>query len=90
MRFVISTHWHGDHVYGNQVYRDPFPEVVFVGHRTIREDMLELGGEMLAEEIETLPETIRHRETWLSSGTGPDGEELTAELRERIEYSHRV
>ena len=90
VRFVINTHWHGDHVYGNQVYRDQFPDVVFVGHRTIREDMLELGGEMLAEEIETLPETIRHRETWLSSGTGPDGEELTAELRERIEYSHRV
>ena len=85
VRFVINTHWHGDHVYGNQMYRDPFPDVVFVGHRTIREDMLDLGAAMLAEELETLPETIRQREMWLSSGKGPDGEELTTERRERID-----
>lgn len=76
VRFVINTHWHGDHVYGNQVYREQFPDVVFVGYRTMREDMLELGAAKLAEELETLPATIRQRETWLSAGKGPDGEEL--------------
>ena len=27
VRFVINTHWHGDHVHGNQVYRDQFPDM---------------------------------------------------------------
>jgi glyoxylase-like metal-dependent hydrolase (beta-lactamase superfamily II) len=29
---VINSHWHGDHNLGNQVYRDEFPGVRFVGH----------------------------------------------------------
>src|SRR2546428_612147 len=28
--YVINTHWHDDHVAGNQVYRDSFPGVQFV------------------------------------------------------------
>src|SRR5437868_3181681 len=27
--FVINTHWHDDHVAGNQVYQDSFPGVRF-------------------------------------------------------------
>lgn len=29
---VINTHWHEDHVLGNQVYRDAFPGVEIVAH----------------------------------------------------------
>lgn len=90
VRFVINTHWHGDHVYGNQVYRDQFPDVVFVGHRTIREDMLTLGVSMLTEEIASLPAGNRRRASWLSSGVGADGQPLSAEARETIEYSYSV
>ena len=90
VRFVINTHWHGDHVYGNQVYREQFPDVVFVGHRTIREDMLTLGASMLTEEIASLPAGNRRRASWLSSGIGADGEPLSAEARAMIDYSYRV
>jgi glyoxylase-like metal-dependent hydrolase (beta-lactamase superfamily II) len=90
VRVVINTHWHGDHVYGNHAYREQFPEVIFVGHQTIREDMLELGEAMRTDELESLPASIRDRETWLSTGVGPDGTPLTDELRERIDYSRRV
>ena len=90
VRFVVNTHWHGDHVYGNQAYLEHFPGVVFIGHHTIREDMLERGAARLAEELRTLPDTIGERKGWLDSGRGPDGEVMTAELRERVDYSYRM
>ncbi|MEO8432594.1 MAG: MBL fold metallo-hydrolase [Acidobacteriota bacterium] len=32
VRYVVNTHWHDDHILGNQVYRDAFPGVEFVAH----------------------------------------------------------
>ncbi len=37
MRVVINTHWHDDHVLGNQVYRDAFPGAQFIAHAATRE-----------------------------------------------------
>jgi cyclase len=36
---VINTHWHEDHILGNRVYRDAFPDVQFVAHATTAEDL---------------------------------------------------
>lgn len=33
VRYLVNTHWHGDHVHGNAAYRDAFPGVVIVGSR---------------------------------------------------------
>ena len=40
---VIHTHWHDDHVTGNEVYREAFPAVEFIGHSTATEDMNTMG-----------------------------------------------
>lgn len=87
VRFVVNTHWHGDHVYGNAAYRDAFPGAVFVAHGTARDDLLARGPAAIEEALETLPESIRDRERWLETGVGPDGEKLDATARARLEYS---
>lgn len=33
VKYVINTHWHDDHIMGNQAYRDAFPGVEFIAHR---------------------------------------------------------
>lgn len=37
VRYVINTHWHDDHLMGNQVYRDGFPGIEFIAHAATRE-----------------------------------------------------
>jgi glyoxylase-like metal-dependent hydrolase (beta-lactamase superfamily II) len=33
VRFVVNTHWHGDHLLGNYQYKAAFPGVVIVNHK---------------------------------------------------------
>jgi glyoxylase-like metal-dependent hydrolase (beta-lactamase superfamily II) len=40
VRWVINTHWHDDHIFGNQAYEAAFPGVQFLAHRATREDLL--------------------------------------------------
>jgi glyoxylase-like metal-dependent hydrolase (beta-lactamase superfamily II) len=37
VKYVINTHYHDDHIRGNQVYREAFPNVEFIGHAFARE-----------------------------------------------------
>ena len=32
VKYVINTHWHDDHIMGNQVFRNAFPGVEFIAH----------------------------------------------------------
>jgi len=43
VKYVINTHWHDDHIMGNQVYRDAFPGVEFIAHAATR-DYLPTAG----------------------------------------------
>ncbi len=37
VRYVINTHWHDDHIMGNQVFREAFPQAEFIAHANTRE-----------------------------------------------------
>jgi glyoxylase-like metal-dependent hydrolase (beta-lactamase superfamily II) len=43
VRTLIHTHWHDDHVYGNQVFAEAFPGIEIIAHRNAREDMLTIS-----------------------------------------------
>ena len=32
VKYVVNTHWHDDHMMGNEAYRDAYPGVEFIGH----------------------------------------------------------
>ena len=90
VRYVVNTHWHGDHVYGNQSYAERFPGVEFVGHVNTRADVEAKASEALREEIAELPASIAAREEWLRTGQGPNGQDLTDEEMERGRRSSRL
>ncbi len=37
IRYVVNTHWHLDHVWGNQVFRDAYPGVAFISTEFTRQ-----------------------------------------------------
>jgi len=48
IRTLIHTHWHDDHVYGNQAFAEAFPGLEIVAHQNTREDMQEKALDLTA------------------------------------------
>jgi len=79
VRYLVNTHWHGDHVQGNQAFREAFPELRIVGHTTAAEDIASIGQRRLEDEISRLEVAISERQRWLEAGARDDGTALTEE-----------
>lgn len=83
VRSVVNTHFHFDHLHGNQVYP---PEVEVIGHEFTREKVVEGGsvsGRAYELFVEGLPERIRAAEAALDTA---ESEEARRELEERVAY----
>jgi cyclase len=85
VRWVINTHWHGDHVQGNQVYREAFPSVQFVAQVKTREDMAQQATAELKDQVANLPGQIEKNRQMLASGHDSGGESLTEQQRSLLE-----
>jgi len=44
VKYVINTHWHDDHIVGNQIWREAFPGVEFIGHASALKDRPTTGA----------------------------------------------
>ena len=78
---VINTHWHEDHIIGNHVYRDAFPNVKFVGHRSTLKDLPEIGGGNRKGTLQNGRGFVGMLEANLEKGESIAGGAITAEER---------
>ncbi|MGH6692910.1 MAG: MBL fold metallo-hydrolase [Longimicrobiales bacterium] len=90
VKYLVNTHWHGDHVYGNATYREAFPSVQIVASVSTAEDVRGAGAQMLRDELAELPPSIAERDRWLATGRGANGQELSDADRARIARSRRL
>ncbi|HVF39311.1 MAG TPA: MBL fold metallo-hydrolase, partial [Gemmatimonadaceae bacterium] len=77
VRFVINTHWHDDHLAGNQVYRDSFPEVRFIAHPDTRTDLIEKGRPNRDQQVKFAGPAADRFERLLHLGLGADSAATT-------------
>ena len=81
VRYVVNTHWHDDHVAGNQVYRDSFPNVLFVSHENTRVDLATLGAENRKGTITAGGAFVARIKRLMAMGLGGDSTPLSANER---------
>ncbi len=81
VKYVVNTHWHDDHHMGNQVYRDAFPNVEFIGHTTTREDLSTTGASNRKQLIAGAPQIVAQLRGLVEQNKSLTGRALTDEER---------
>ena len=86
VRYVVNTHWHSDHHYGNAIYREAYPGVEFIGHPYTRHMVLTSDMPDLVKNIEVeYPADIARIQKALDTGKRSNGDPLTPEYRKILE-----
>lgn len=78
VRAVINTHWHDDHVTGNQIYLDAFPGLDIIAHATARDDLAELGLPNRQRMLKDGPAVTAKLRRCLETGKNLAGAAMTA------------
>lgn len=79
VRYVINTHWHDDHISGNQVYREAFPDVQFIAHANMPDYMTRAGLENRRRTLARLPGFIGSLRGMLDRRKAANGRDLSEE-----------
>jgi glyoxylase-like metal-dependent hydrolase (beta-lactamase superfamily II) len=82
---VINTHWHGDHVYGNQVFAEAFPDVRILAHPHTRTKLESDGEAQRVASVERHRKNAARWRRWIESGQTDSGHRLSAEERAEVE-----
>lgn len=88
VHYVVNTHYHDDHIRGNQVYRDAFPGVEFVAHPFARDYLPAQGAANRRAFLKDAPIFAGQIRQLLKEGTNLVGGEISEE--ERISLSNDV
>jgi glyoxylase-like metal-dependent hydrolase (beta-lactamase superfamily II) len=84
VRYVINTHWHDDHIRGNQVYREAFPGVDFIGQASMRDYLPGQGAVNRKSFLTGAPQFLKTLKQLLATGKSITGAALTEEERTSI------
>lgn len=86
VRYVINTHWHGDHVQGNQAYQAAFPlGTEFISHVNTREDIIGKAIPSVKQNLDSLPVQIGRLKARLAEGKNPDGSIMTDSAKQVLQ-----
>jgi glyoxylase-like metal-dependent hydrolase (beta-lactamase superfamily II) len=90
VRYLINTHYHDDHIRGNQVYRDAFPGVEFIAHTFAREYLPGQGATNRKGFLEGAPQFRDTVKGLMEKNKNLSGGDLTTEERASYESDIRL
>lgn len=84
VKYVINTHWHDDHIIGNQVYKEAYPNVEFIAHSSALTYLPEQGLKNRNAMLQSAPGGLAYIKTLLEKGESFGGGKITEEEKESI------
>jgi cyclase len=82
VRYVVNTHWHSDHHYGNAEFRTAYPGVEFVQHPVTSAEINTRDVPALANNLAvTYPDLAARYRRALTTGRTSRGDTVTQEMR---------
>ena len=78
---VINTHWHDDHIIGNQVYHDVFPSAEFIAQKTTMDDLPTIGAANRKQLVEMGPQMVMQLQMSVDQRKSLTGNALSDEER---------
>ncbi len=87
VRSVVNTHWHNDHVQGNEAYINAWPRgVEFLSHANTREDIQAKAIPNIKDSLESLPKQIAEWEKRAAAASGAEAERLRTQIEQQSAY----
>ena len=90
VRYLVNTHWHDDHVFGNQAYADAYPGVQIIAHPFTRQDIIDHAFASNGFVLDLIAADIQRLTGYLETNTYREGKPLTPELKTRVENALRT
>lgn len=84
VRYLILTHWHGDHAQLAGLFVQRFPDLEIVAHPTLVEDLPGRMEPALAEEVDGLETALEAAEQRHRSGLDEEGELLAPDASQEL------